>query len=141
MALQLGLQIPRVQAHAHDRRVPAAELGGLEDVAGFGDAVFRPGGLVGVVVEVGHVNAPLWSQEFGAGGGDPDHADGVGGGAGGGGREDGGEEFGEEVGGDVVGAELQFVALFGLGALRGSHHAGVVPEDVEAGVVAQEGFR
>ena len=98
-----------------------------------------PVGFVGVVVEVGHVDAAFGGHEVRGGGGDPDDADRVGGGIGGGGGEDGLQEFGEEEGGDVVGAELEFVALLGRGALGGDHDAGVVPEDVEAVIVFEEG--
>ena len=35
---------------------------------------------------------------------------------------------------------MEFVALFGCGALRGDHDAGVVDKDIETGVFAEEGL-
>nr|POE94673.1 hypothetical protein CFP56_16910 [Quercus suber] len=45
---------------------------------------------------------------------------------------------GEEPGPEAVGAHLQLVALRGLGAERGRHDAGVVGEDIEALLPAEE---
>ena len=142
MARGLALHPARVERQAEDpfalAPAPQRELRGLEDVARFGDVVFDARVGVDVVVEVVHRHAVRRAEELGALGRDPDDADaGLGRGLRGL-RQDGAEELREEEGAEAVGAELEFVVLGGEAALRGHGAAGVVEEDVEAGVLGEE---
>ena len=132
LVLQARTDAAGVQGHAPDLRVARREVLGEEDVGEFRVAVADPGVVVGHgALDVSEGEAALGGEQVAAGA-EVDDAD-VGVGFFGGGAAQGGEKLGGQEGvADVVGAELDFVAVFG-GAGGHGHDAGVVHEDVEAG--------
>lgn len=118
--------------------VASGKLSRVQVIAELARKVLRKRALL---LDLGQVlDEILGADTLGGGGGDPDDADGIGRGGLCGRDEDRGEVLGEGEGADTVHAELQFVALLGLGALLRIAHASVVDENMELPFLAKERF-
>lgn len=109
----------------------------MQHIAGLAPPILDPGVLVPVIGHVLEINDTARRQVNGTGG-HPHDAHRVLGRCGGALLQHGMQELRQEEVADVVGAELQLVALGGLGARGGHHDAGIEPEHVEARLEAQE---
>lgn len=107
----------------------ASILDSMQDVSSFAARVLGPDTLFIVVVHVCEVDRRRRGTIGGAGG-NPDHTHGVLGCDLSCSGEDGVDEVGEEERGEIVHANLQLVALHGLGPLRRDHDTSVVIQDV-----------
>lgn len=136
-----GFQVPRILRHAEDALRPhfAGELTGEEPVTRFG------GDIVPRLVprrgrEIRHAYPPLRSAGVHGDGTGPHNADGPWRGRFSGSAEGGEEQLGEEKGSKAIRGEMQLVSLFRYATDRGQGDAGVVPEDIELGLLTLEVF-
>ena len=126
--------------HADDvgRFVTLGVFRAVKNVAGFASPIFVPNWFIVVVVEILHVDSPLWRGQSCSGWRYPDHSDASRRCSLGSFYQERSYKLGEEERADAVCSKLGLVILFRFRALRGDHDAGVVPQYIELGFHGEE---
>lgn len=109
----------------------------MQNIPGFASGIFSPDPFVVMIVHVRKINRRFGSVVRGTRGNpnDPNrilwgHFRRF--------NQEGMKKVGEKEMAEVVNSQLQFVTLRSLGTLRGNHHSGVVPENIQSRFAGEE---